>query len=105
MIQDLLDETCLELHVSCIIGGFQSADAMKSPHGPSTIPCSLEISVYGPLSIFEELGAWFEHYQVYLQDPRECHREVRYCNPTDSQQTTFPLAPSCLTLFLRAQVL
>ncbi|KAG8668042.1 hypothetical protein FPOAC1_007403 [Fusarium poae] len=81
MIQDLLDETCLELHVSCIIGGFQSADAMKSPHGPSTIPCSLEISVYGPLSIFEELGAWFEHYQVYLQDPRECHREVRYCNP------------------------
>ncbi|KAH6967255.1 P-loop containing nucleoside triphosphate hydrolase protein [Fusarium venenatum] len=79
MIQDILDETCLELHASCIVGGFHSADA-QSPRG-STIPSNLEISVYGPVEIFEELGKWFDHYQVYLQDPRECHRDVRYCNP------------------------
>ncbi|KAM0231289.1 hypothetical protein ACHAPO_008672 [Fusarium lateritium] len=79
MIQDLLNEACLELHVSCILGGFHAAD-VKSPRG-STIPCNLNISVYGPEEIFEELGKWFEHYQVYLQDPRECHLDVRYCNP------------------------
>ncbi|UZP43118.1 hypothetical protein NXS19_010934 [Fusarium pseudograminearum] len=81
MIQELLDETYLELHVSCITDGFRSVNAQKPPRGPSTISCSLEISVYGPLEVFEELGTWFEHYQVYLQDPRECHQEVRYCNP------------------------
>ncbi|KAM0300599.1 hypothetical protein ACHAPM_005870 [Fusarium culmorum] len=81
MIQELLDETYLELHVSCITDGFRSVNAQKPPRGPSTILCSLEISVYGPLEVFEELGTWFEHYQVYLQDPRECHQEVRYCNP------------------------
>ncbi|CAG1980246.1 unnamed protein product [Fusarium graminearum] len=81
MIQELLDETYLELHASCIIDGSRSVNAQKPPRGPSTISCSLEISVYGPLDVFEELGTWFEHYQVYLQDPRECHREVRYCNP------------------------
>lgn len=81
MIQELLNETYLELHVSCITDGFRSVNAQKPPRGPSTISCSLEISVYGPLEVFEELGTWFEHYQVYLQDPRECHQEVRYCNP------------------------
>ncbi|KAF9784158.1 hypothetical protein IL306_008311 [Fusarium sp. DS 682] len=81
MIQGLLDETSLELHVSCVIDGSQSVDAQKPPRSLSTISCTLEISVYGPLELFDELGTWFEHYQIYLQDPRECHREVRYCNP------------------------
>ncbi|QPC80249.1 hypothetical protein HYE68_011001 [Fusarium pseudograminearum] len=81
MIQELLDETYLELHASCIVDSFQTLNAQKQSRGPLTISCSLEISVYGPLNIFEELGTWFEHYQVYLQDPRECHREARYCNP------------------------
>ncbi|KAK6700392.1 hypothetical protein SNK05_013203 [Fusarium graminearum] len=65
MIQELLDETYLELHASCIIDGFRSVNAQKPPRGPSIIPCSLEISVYGPLDVFEELGTWFEHYQVH----------------------------------------
>jgi hypothetical protein len=81
MIQGLLDEKSLELHVSCLIDDFHSVDAQKPPRGLSTISCNLEISVYGPLELFDELGTWFEHYQIYLQDPRECHREVRYCNP------------------------
>ncbi|EYB23040.1 hypothetical protein FG05_30596 [Fusarium graminearum] len=65
MIQELLNETYLELHVSCITDGFRSVNAQKPPRGPSTISCSLEISVYGPLEVFEELGTWFEHYQVH----------------------------------------
>ncbi|KAF5231676.1 hypothetical protein FAUST_9143 [Fusarium austroamericanum] len=66
MIQELLGEAYLELHVSCIIGGFLSLNAQKPPRGPSPISCSLEISVYGPLGVFEELGTWFEHYQLEL---------------------------------------
>ncbi|KAF4339742.1 alpha-1 6-mannosyltransferase subunit [Fusarium beomiforme] len=81
MIQALLDESSLELHVSCVLNSSQSVDAQKPPRGFSTISCNLEISVYGPLEHFDELGTWFEDYQIYLQDSRECHREVRYCNP------------------------
>jgi hypothetical protein len=41
----------------------------------------LEITVYGPLELFDEIGTWFEDYQVYLQDPQDCHIDVRYYNP------------------------
>ncbi|PTD08869.1 putative SWI/SNF-related matrix-associated actin-dependent regulator of chromatin subfamily A member 3-like protein 1 [Fusarium culmorum] len=40
MIQELLDETYLELHVSCITDGFRSVNAQKPPRGPSTILCN-----------------------------------------------------------------
>ncbi|RGP69067.1 alpha-1,6-mannosyltransferase subunit [Fusarium longipes] len=81
VIQGLLDETSLDLHVSCVVDSQQASESQKAPRGLSTVPCALELTLYGPLDLFEELGSWFEDYQIFLQDPRECHRYVRYCNP------------------------
>jgi hypothetical protein len=41
----------------------------------------LRITVYGPLELFNAIGLWFQEYDVYLQDPQECYRDARYCNP------------------------
>lgn len=80
IIQGLLDETSLELEVS---GIFDAA-------GPSTKvgnvfvqrQCSLAITIYGPADLFEEIGTWFQEYNVYLQDPTHAERQnARYCNP------------------------
>ncbi|RSL86274.1 hypothetical protein CEP51_002896 [Fusarium floridanum] len=76
MIQGLLDEETLDLHVFCTIEDSSQQKTRSTP-----LQCTLEITVYGPLELFDEIGTWFEDYQVYLQDPRDCHIDVRYCNP------------------------
>lgn len=81
MIQGLLDEASLEIFVSCVVEDTRTSEASKRSFGTSPVPCALQITLYGPLDLFEELGTWFEDYQVFLQDPQQCHRDVRYCNP------------------------
>ncbi|RSL55363.1 hypothetical protein CEP54_009421 [Fusarium duplospermum] len=79
MIQGLLDEETLDLYVFCNIQDSQRSAQQKTLSAP--LQCTLEITVYGPLELFDEIGSWFEDYQVYLQDPRDCHIDVRYYNP------------------------
>lgn len=42
---------------------------------------TLSITIFGPLELFEEIGSFFQEHNVYLQDPLQCDRHVRYCNP------------------------
>lgn len=42
---------------------------------------TLEITVFGPWELFEMIGIWFQDHDVYLQDPRTCYLDVKYCNP------------------------
>ena len=81
VVQGLLDETSLDLHASCAIDSSQTLELHKDPRALTTVPCTLEITIYGPKDLFDELGSWFDDYQIFLQDPRECHRDVPYCNP------------------------
>ncbi|RSL97570.1 hypothetical protein CDV31_012983 [Fusarium ambrosium] len=85
MIQGLLDEETLDLHVFCTIEDSQGSSQQKTRSAP--LQCTFEITVYGPLELFEEIGTWFEDYQVYLQDPRDCHIDVRH----QKQALTFML--------------
>ena len=79
MIQGLLDEPTLMLFASCILDG--ELTTRKSSRSSVPWPCVLDITVYGPLDIFDEIGSWLQEYDVYLQDPQVCHLDVRYCNP------------------------
>ncbi|KAF4465801.1 alpha- -mannosyltransferase [Fusarium albosuccineum] len=81
MIQGLLDEKSLDLYVSCTIDDSQSAPPPKAPRSQISVQCVLEITVYGPLSLFGEIGTWFDDYRVFLQDPKHCHLDVKYYNP------------------------
>lgn len=33
------------------------------------------------MNLSEELGTFFQDYDIYLQDPLDCDLDVRYCNP------------------------
>lgn len=79
MIQGLLDESALTLHVSCIPNDNPSSKI--SGRNSAQFPCDLEITVYGDPELFEQIGIWFQAYGVYLQDPRACHYYVKYYNP------------------------
>jgi len=81
----LLDETALDLQVVCQLNESHSQGPPKRTKAlagaTSSIPCSLNIILYGPLDLFEEIGDFLQHYEMYLQDPVGCDRNVRYCNP------------------------
>lgn len=44
-------------------------------------PCLLSITLYGPASLFEEIGNYFQEENIYLQDPVNPQRDVKYFNP------------------------
>ncbi|KXJ88105.1 SNF2 family N-terminal domain-domain-containing protein [Microdochium bolleyi] len=75
MIQSLLEEPDLSLHARCY------PDQQSGTRKSIIQQCTLDITVSGPFSQLDEVGTWFQDYEVYLQDPRHCHQNVRYCNP------------------------
>ncbi|KAI0861247.1 SNF2 family N-terminal domain-containing protein [Xylaria cubensis] len=79
MIHGLLQEDTLELFVSCYTN--KKPSALKQTSRFISLPCILEVTIYGPVELLEEIGDWFQEQDIYLQDPRSCHLDVRYCNP------------------------
>lgn len=79
MIQGLLEEPSLDLHVNCVLN--MQPTKNKPSHNSKLSQCMLEITVYGPLDLYDEIGSWFQEYEIYLQDPRTCHLDVKYYNP------------------------
>ena len=78
----LLEEPGLELQASCTRAA-QSTEAGKrksnAQFGSTT--CAISIIVYGPSEDFEDIGKFFQDNEVFLQDPRECNKNVKYYNP------------------------
>jgi len=81
LIQALLDEESLQLQVTCVIGDEKVENRKMRRFVPCVVPCSLFIIIYGPAYLCEELGDFFQDYDIYLQDPQGCDLDVRYCNP------------------------
>ncbi|KAI0867563.1 SNF2 family N-terminal domain-containing protein [Hypoxylon argillaceum] len=79
MLEGMMDENSLDLHIICTV----DARPATKKRGRSHImwPCTLDITVYGPFELFDEIGNWFRDYEVHLQDPRVCHLDTLYCNP------------------------
>lgn len=74
MIQEMINDDELQLYAMC--------DIKESANGKFVqVPCGLDITVYGPAAEFEGIGDWFQGYNIYLQDPRDCHMDAQYCNP------------------------
>ncbi|OCL01572.1 hypothetical protein AOQ84DRAFT_401724 [Glonium stellatum] len=47
----------------------------------SQTTCSLSIIIYGSEDLFEDVGRFFQDWGLFLRDPRNCDRNVRYRNP------------------------
>ncbi|PVH94734.1 hypothetical protein DM02DRAFT_721125 [Periconia macrospinosa] len=78
MIDGLVSENTLKLFVSCTT---ETTYTQRNNGAFSLVPCTLDITVYGPMELFDEIGDWFQDYDIFLQDPRTCHLDVRYFNP------------------------
>ncbi|PON22550.1 hypothetical protein TGAM01_v208634 [Trichoderma gamsii] len=65
----------LTLQVICYV------DAIQSSIAPLSTPCRLDMILFGPHSLFEDVGSFFEEYNLYLQDPVGCSQNVLYRNP------------------------
>ncbi|KAH7170202.1 SNF2 family N-terminal domain-containing protein [Dactylonectria macrodidyma] len=102
MIQGLLDDKTLTLYTSCTITDPRTAK--RAPTSSELLVCSLEVTVYGPLKIFDEIGSWFDEYGVYLQDPRKCHLEVKYCNPQRLSSDDIASCPSLIEVVSRTSI-
>jgi len=77
MIEALLNDAELQLHTSCYLE--QQPRGMRKT---AIQACKIEVCIYGPLDMCEEVGSWAEEHEAYLQDPKQCHvRWARYCNP------------------------
>ncbi|PVH83787.1 hypothetical protein DL98DRAFT_412175, partial [Cadophora sp. DSE1049] len=42
---------------------------------------SLSVVIYGPMTIYDDIGKFLQDVGMYLQDPQNCDRKVRYRNP------------------------
>lgn len=80
MLHGVLGEASMRLEVSCIVEvdrHSKTADQMTSQR-----QCHLDITLYGPVDLFDEIGTYFEGYGVYLQDPLQIgEQDFKYCNP------------------------
>jgi hypothetical protein len=93
LLQALLDETSLTLQATCLLGEGKVENRKTRTFLPYIVPCSLLVIIYGPISLCEELGEFFQDYDIYLQDPRGCNMDVRYCNPHRLSSTDLASCP------------
>ncbi|KAI1742970.1 SNF2 family N-terminal domain-containing protein [Xylaria scruposa] len=91
MIHGLLQEDTLELFVSCYTN--KKPSVLNQTSRFISLPCILEVTIYGPFELLEEIGDWFQEQDIYLQDPRSCHLDVRYCNPHKLSTGKLELCP------------
>ena len=79
MLKIILDVPAVTLGVTCKID--PSPPTRKELKGKRMLDCELEITIYGPSDLFDEIGSFVQEYDMYLQDPTECHQDVKYYNP------------------------
>ncbi|KAK3376276.1 SNF2 family N-terminal domain-containing protein, partial [Lasiosphaeria ovina] len=83
VFEELLGQASLRLQAFCAASDVHSQPTGQSRlrFGPVAVPCSLSIIVYGPWDLCEDVGEFFQDLDMYLQDPRGCDMDVKYCNP------------------------
>ena len=79
LLSDILDSG-ITLRASCHFEG-NSCCRQEAPEKRRLLHCRLDIAIYAPNSILQEIKEWSEHNEVYLQDPAFCFQDGRYCNP------------------------
>ncbi|KAG5791430.1 hypothetical protein H9Q69_009507 [Fusarium xylarioides] len=75
-------ELFLELNCSTLDSPSKPGPQIPGKRIPGySAQCTLDIIIYGPLGLSQDVGSFFEEYDLYLQDPANCKRNVRYHNP------------------------
>ncbi|KAF6812281.1 DNA repair protein rad5 [Colletotrichum musicola] len=100
MLSVILQSPTIEVEAHCIVRDEFSTGSRKRKYGQEqSCPCMISLIVYGPLAMFDEVGDFFEKWEAYLQNPRNCARSVKHCNPHHLSWTN--LESSALTSDLK----
>ncbi|KAL8392520.1 hypothetical protein RB595_002638 [Gaeumannomyces hyphopodioides] len=84
IVQAILEAQPLELQTSCTINPsetLQSKSSHRAQFGDMVQKCTLSLIIYGPADMSHDVGVFFQEADVYLQDPKNCDRNIKYCNP------------------------
>jgi hypothetical protein len=81
-LRGLSEEQSIDLQLLCTIElNRQALGSKTNKPKPSSPSAYLSTIIYGPLDLFEDVGKFVEEYDMYLQDPHSCDRNVKYRNP------------------------
>ncbi|KAH0560094.1 hypothetical protein GP486_003387 [Trichoglossum hirsutum] len=82
ILRGLSDEHSIDIQLLCTIELNRQALGIKAKKSKISGPAAhLSTIIYGPFGLFEDVGKFVEGYDMYLQDPRGCNRNVKYRNP------------------------
>lgn len=77
----LAEEELIELQISITDFSQLSLSRGKQHLQDGTVSVPLSVIVYGHIDIYNDIGAFFQSCDMYLQDPVGCDRNVPYRNP------------------------
>jgi hypothetical protein len=81
MLEQLMNDGDLLLHFACTPDGGHQNSTNRSQYAAMSVACTLSLIVYGPPERCDEVGAFFQDSELYLQDPKGCNLNTKYCNP------------------------
>ncbi|KAK8139402.1 hypothetical protein PG984_002782 [Apiospora sp. TS-2023a] len=86
------DDEPLELFVTCTPSKAEQ-NVRRGSKRSAVLECTLDVVVYGPSIICDDMGSYFAQHDIYLQDPRACHRDAKYFNPHKLSSTDLSSCP------------
>ncbi|KAL8296010.1 hypothetical protein RB600_001479 [Gaeumannomyces tritici] len=101
IVQAMLDAPPLKLQMSCAIDPSQTLQSKgnhRAQFGEIVQKCTLSLIIYGPADMCDDIGAFFQEADIYLQDPKNCDRNVKYCNPHRLSSLDFDCCPMVFDL-------
>lgn len=83
MLWEIQKESSISIQIRCTFTRGVTRRSTKKTDVPCSEPhATLSAIIYGPLSLFYDVGDFFENCDICLQDPSGgCSRNVRYRNP------------------------
>jgi hypothetical protein len=96
LLQPLLEEDAITLECRCTLDRPSASDSKVTRE--QVVRCSLAITVYGPVELWDDIGSYFQDYDVFLQDPVQCNLDVPYSNPHRLSTQDFGQCPLTSTL-------
>lgn len=82
IVRALLNEGELRIQAMCSLRDHHLEKlAKKQRYGLISVPCTVSVIIYGPERLINEVGEFFQDVEMYLQDPKGCDMNTKYCNP------------------------
>jgi SWI/SNF-related matrix-associated actin-dependent regulator of chromatin subfamily A3 len=81
ILQTLYEDILIDVQI--ILSPHQASvmKRQKRRFGQTQDLVSFSVILYGPKLIAEDVGRFCQDCEIYLQEPRNCDRDVPYCNP------------------------